>query len=196
MCNNASFRTKMHHYHTPRSASNPQQRLMALADRTRQSGNAATRWPITVLFSNGSMLEPLESKMVIGHRVAASPLCRVLSARAISPRSGSSARPEHLRASAILPPPITGSSPRRSLREGSPLIRLITCRLSAVSGRRSVLWRPRTGVSRLTTCRLDTTNHSDRCLEAFHCSSAVNGSCPIRDLSIPLTHIEMLWLSV
>jgi len=35
------------------------------------------------LFSNGSLLEPLESKMVIGHRVAASPLCRVLSARAI-----------------------------------------------------------------------------------------------------------------
>jgi len=34
------------------------------------------------------------------------------------------------------------------------------------------------GVSRLTTSRLDTTNHSDRCLEAFHCSSAVNGSCP------------------
>jgi len=34
-------------------------------------------------------------------------------------------------------------------------------------------------VSRLTTSRLDTTNHSDRCLEAFHCSSAMNGSCPI-----------------
>jgi len=46
---------------------------MALADRTRQSGNAATRWPIIVLFSNGSVLEPLESKMVIGHRVAALP---------------------------------------------------------------------------------------------------------------------------
>jgi len=42
----------------------------------RQSSNAATRWPIIVLFSNGSILEPLESKMVIGHRVAASPLCR------------------------------------------------------------------------------------------------------------------------
>jgi len=28
--------------------------LMALADRTRQSGDAATRWPITVLLSNGS----------------------------------------------------------------------------------------------------------------------------------------------
>jgi len=39
----------------------------------RQSGNAATRWPITVLFSNGSVLEPLESKMVIGHRVVALP---------------------------------------------------------------------------------------------------------------------------
>jgi len=36
-------------------------------------GNAATWWPITVLFSNGSVLEPLESKMVIGHRVAALP---------------------------------------------------------------------------------------------------------------------------
>jgi len=34
--------------------------LMALADRTRQSGNATTRWPITVLFSNGSVLEPLD----------------------------------------------------------------------------------------------------------------------------------------
>jgi len=34
-------------------------------------------------------------------------------------------------------------------------------------------------VSRLTTSRLDTTNHSDRCLEAFHCSNAVSGSCPI-----------------
>jgi len=60
--------------------------LMALADRTRQSGKAATRWPITVLLSNGSVLEPLESNTVIGHRVAASPLCRVLSARAITHR--------------------------------------------------------------------------------------------------------------
>jgi len=51
---------------------------MALADRTQQSGNAATRWPITVLFSNGSVLEPLENKVVIGHRVAASPLCRIV----------------------------------------------------------------------------------------------------------------------
>jgi len=42
----------------------------------RQSGDAATRWPITILLSNGYVLEPLESKMVIGHRVAASPLCR------------------------------------------------------------------------------------------------------------------------
>jgi len=46
--------------------------------------DAATQWPITVLFSNVSVLEPLESKMMIGHRVAASPLCRVLSARAIN----------------------------------------------------------------------------------------------------------------
>jgi len=29
---------------------------MALADRTRQSGDAATRWPITILLSNGSVL--------------------------------------------------------------------------------------------------------------------------------------------
>jgi len=57
--------------------------LLALAHRTRQSGDAATRRPITVLLSNGSVLEPLESKTVIGHRVAASPLCRVLCARAI-----------------------------------------------------------------------------------------------------------------
>jgi len=49
---------------------------MALADRTRQSGDAATRWPIIVLLSNGSSTEPLESKMVIGYRIAASPLCR------------------------------------------------------------------------------------------------------------------------
>jgi len=38
----------------------------------RQSGDAATRWPITILLSNGSVLEPLESKMVIGNRFAAS----------------------------------------------------------------------------------------------------------------------------
>jgi len=31
-----------------------------------------------------------------------------------------------------------------------------------------------------------TTNHSDRCLEAFHCSSAVNGSCPIE--TCPIEH--------
>jgi len=35
----------------------------------------------------GKVLEPLENKMVIGHRVAASPLCRVLSARAIKART-------------------------------------------------------------------------------------------------------------
>jgi len=57
---------------------------MALADRTRQSGDAATRWPITILLSNGSNTEPLENKTVIGYRVAALPLCRVLSARAIN----------------------------------------------------------------------------------------------------------------
>jgi len=34
------------------------------------------------------------------------------------------------------------------------------------------------GGARLDTNQLDTTNHSDRCLEAFHCSSAVSGSCP------------------
>jgi len=27
--------------------------------------------------------------------------------------------------------------------------------------------------------QLDTTNHNDRCLEAFHCSSALSNSCPI-----------------
>jgi len=27
--------------------------------------------------------------------------------------------------------------------------------------------------------QLDITNHSDRCLEAFHCSSAMSGSCSI-----------------
>jgi len=35
------------------------------------------------------------------------------------------------------------------------------------------------GGARLDTDQLDTTNHSDRCLEAFHCSSAVSGSCSI-----------------
>jgi len=40
---------------------------------TRQRGGQSL-W----LISNGSNTEPLESKMVIGHRVAASPLCRVL----------------------------------------------------------------------------------------------------------------------
>jgi len=35
------------------------------------------------------------------------------------------------------------------------------------------------GSARLDTAQLDTTNHSDRCLEAFHCSSVVSGSCPI-----------------
>jgi len=53
--------------------------LMALADRTRQSGNAMTNHCFVF-----SVLEPLESKMVIGHRVVASLLCRVLSARAIT----------------------------------------------------------------------------------------------------------------
>jgi len=31
----------------------------------------------------------------------------------------------------------------------------------------------------LNTVQLPTATHSDRCLEIFHCSSAVNGSCPI-----------------
>jgi len=35
------------------------------------------------------------------------------------------------------------------------------------------------GGARLDTDQLDTTNHSDRCLEALYCSSAVNGSCSI-----------------
>jgi len=37
----------------------------------------------------------------------------------------------------------------------------------------------REGGARLDTDQLDTTNHSDRCLEIFHCSSAVSGSCSI-----------------
>jgi len=49
---------------------------MALADRTRQSGKAATRWPIAILLSNGSNTEPLKNKTVIGHRVAALSLYR------------------------------------------------------------------------------------------------------------------------
>jgi len=35
------------------------------------------------------------------------------------------------------------------------------------------------GEARLDTDQLDTTNHNDRCLEAFHYSSAVSGSCSI-----------------
>jgi len=42
---------------------------MALADRTRQSGNAVANHHLA---SNGSNTEPLENKTVIGHRVAAS----------------------------------------------------------------------------------------------------------------------------
>jgi len=45
---------------------------MALADRTRQRGKAATRQR-----GGRSVLEPLERRTVIGHRVAALPLCRV-----------------------------------------------------------------------------------------------------------------------
>jgi len=42
------------------------------------------------------MLEPLESKMVIGHRVTASLLCRVLSARTIKAMLAASVLPaEH-----------------------------------------------------------------------------------------------------
>jgi len=48
---------------------------MALAYRTQQSGKVATRLPIIVLLSNGSVMEPLESKTVIDHRVAVLPLC-------------------------------------------------------------------------------------------------------------------------
>jgi len=35
------------------------------------------------------------------------------------------------------------------------------------------------GGARLDTDQLDITNHSDRCLEASHCSSAVSRSCSI-----------------
>jgi len=44
-----------------------------------------------------------------------------------------------------------------------------------------ILWGllSRVKASPLDTAQLDTTNHSDRCLEAFHCSSVVSGSCPI-----------------
>jgi len=36
-----------------------------------------------------------------------------------------------------------------------------------------------TGASRLDTAQLNTTNHSDLCLKAFHCSSAVSDSYSI-----------------
>jgi len=42
---------------------------------------------------------------------------------------------------------------------------------------------------------LDTTNHSDRCLEAFHCSSAVSGSCSI-DSCPNGDHIEATQVSL
>jgi len=35
------------------------------------------------------------------------------------------------------------------------------------------------GTVHLDTVQLPTVTHSDRCLEIFYCSSAVNGSCPI-----------------
>jgi len=35
------------------------------------------------------------------------------------------------------------------------------------------------GGARLDTDQLDITNHSDRCLKAFYCSSAVSDSCSI-----------------
>jgi len=44
------------------------------------------------------------------------------------------------------------------------------------------------GVSRLTTSWLDTTNRSNRCLETFQCSSAMNGLCPIEHH--PFEHCE------
>jgi len=49
--------------------------LRLLSGKSNGSGrqNAATRWPITILLSNGSVLEPLENKTVIGHHVAALP---------------------------------------------------------------------------------------------------------------------------
>jgi len=50
---------------------------MALADRTRQSGDAATRWPIIILLSNGSVLEPLKNKTVGDWP----PRCRVAACR-------------------------------------------------------------------------------------------------------------------
>jgi len=61
---------------------------MTLAHRTRQSGNAATRWPITVLLSNGSGTDgdwPPRCRVAAlpRCRVAALSLCRVLCARAI-----------------------------------------------------------------------------------------------------------------
>jgi len=41
---------------------------MAQAGRTRQSGDAATRWPITILLSNDSNAESLENKTVLSAR--------------------------------------------------------------------------------------------------------------------------------
>jgi len=54
------------------------------------------------------------------------------------------------------------------------LIHSVTC---AIDG--SIVERRTIGEFRLDTAQLDIINHSDGCSEAFHCSSAVNGSCPI-----------------
>jgi len=59
--------------------------LMALAQDAakRQSGDAATRWPITILFSNGSAIRKQDGDWPPCCHVTALPLCRVLYARAI-----------------------------------------------------------------------------------------------------------------
>jgi len=41
---------------------------MALAHRTRQSGNVTTRWPITVLLSNDSGTEHAANSLITGHQ--------------------------------------------------------------------------------------------------------------------------------
>jgi len=42
------------------------QPVMALAHRTRQSGDAATRWPITVLLSNGAIRKQDSGRVQVG----------------------------------------------------------------------------------------------------------------------------------
>jgi len=134
---------------------------MALADRTRQSGDAATRWPITVLLSNGSVLEPLGS---------------FLKRETLSPQK-------------LLPPcPKTSIRPKRRLGKKVEVqdmkFKRTWRRKSKKSRFKNEARKPGTGRAvHLDTVQMPTATHSDRCLEIFHYSSAVSGWWAIKPCS-------------